>query len=395
MNSVEGYGILISTMSVKSGAAAQNVYSRDDVYSGNWWDSDNPWHYTDGSNQQRPDNNGATRNDVFIGHNNDTTMVVNGAFFQLQSLTLQSSATSGRVFNSDGSSGTGISLSNGLYIESGSGSHTFNNQFGIDGTTVTFSDNGGTATFTNNIFLNSNTAAFSGSSNITVSGLLQGTGGSVAKSGVGTVALTRASGNTYTGGTTVSGGTLSVMNTSGSATGTGAVTVTNAGTLSGTGLINAGANSITVNGVLSPGAAAAAGNPGSITIQSTAGIGALTLGSASTLRFDLGTSKDLVALNASGLTLGGGTLALTLGSGFSYATTYALFTGVSSKTGNFGTVTGYDTSMYSATFTYTGTEYDISFTPVPEPSTWAAGILSVAAIGFSQRRRFASLLKLG
>jgi autotransporter-associated beta strand protein len=62
-----------------------------------------------------------------------------------------------------------------------------------------------------------------------------GSGGSLAKTGTGTLTLSGAS--TYTGGTTVSQGTLVVTNTSGSATGTGSLLVS-AGTLGGSGTIS-------------------------------------------------------------------------------------------------------------------------------------------------------------
>lgn len=74
-----------------------------------------------------------------------------------------------------------------------------------------------------------------------------------ASTGVGTVAFTRAAGNTYTGNTTVAAGTLLVSNTSGSATGTGTVNVASGATLGGTGIIS-GATSIA--GTLAPGASA-------------------------------------------------------------------------------------------------------------------------------------------
>ncbi|MGH8092073.1 MAG: autotransporter-associated beta strand repeat-containing protein [Chthoniobacterales bacterium] len=68
-----------------------------------------------------------------------------------------------------------------------------------------------------------------------------GTTGSLAKTGVGT--LTLGTPSTYTGGTTVSAGTLVVSNKSGSATGTGAVNVSG-GTLGGKGIIS---GAVTVN----------------------------------------------------------------------------------------------------------------------------------------------------
>jgi autotransporter-associated beta strand protein len=69
-------------------------------------------------------------------------------------------------------------------------------------------------------------------------------GGSLVKTGAGTLTLAGAS--TYTGGTTVSQGTLVVINTSGSGTGSGAVAV-NAGTLGGSGII-AGAVTVGTGG---------------------------------------------------------------------------------------------------------------------------------------------------
>jgi hypothetical protein len=194
----------------------------------------------------------------------------------------------------------------------------------------------------------------------------------------------------------VSNGTLSITNTTGSATGSGAVTVNSSGTLAGTGFINAGSNTITINGTLSPGVNGA----GTIHLASSnAGPGALTLISTSTLAFDITntTTKDLIALTSTKLTLGSGTLALNLPNtgptGIDYTATYAIFTGVSSLTGSFGSVTGYDTTDNVAQFALNGTEYDLTFKPVPEPGTWCAAALALGVIGYSQRRRFTRLLK--
>ena len=212
----------------------------------------------------------------------------------------------------------------------------------------------------------------------------------ITKSGAGTLTLTQ--GSTYNGTTTVNAGTLLVTNPSGgSATGDGPVLVGNSGTLAGTGYIDSGSNAILIDGTLSPGALPAAGNPGTINLASTAGPGALTLSSTSTLRFDITSTsvKDLVALTATALFLDGGTLALNLGGSFDYTQQYTIFTGVSGLTGSgFGSVTGYDSVNYAPVFTMNGGDYDLSFAPIPEPGTWLGAALALGAIAFTQRRRF-------
>ncbi len=201
------------------------------------------------------------------------------------------------------------------------------------------------------------------------------------KSGSATLTLT-GSGN-YDGGTTVKAGTLLVTNTSGSATGTGAVVVNSGGTLGGSGYINAESNNVSVSngGILSPGMGR--GSPATLHIQA----GALTLSSTSTVQFDLGTGKDLIALSGTTVLNLNGALALNTTSGFSYNQSYTLFSGVTALNGSFGTVTGYDSTMYAPTFTLNGSNYDLSFSSVPEPSTWTAGALALAALIFARRLR--------
>lgn len=194
-----------------SGAVAkaqQNIYSRDNVSTGNWWDGASPWWYSSwGNAQQRPDQwpNG-TRNNIFIGHNNNTTMTVNGVFFAVNSLTIESSASSSRTFNA--ADGGGISLTTG-FTNASTGTQTFNVGIGVDAPTVNFaSSSSGSTTFASNLYLNGNTAAFSGSGNFSISGIASGSGG-ISKSGSGSLILSGA--NTFTGTASISAGVMETI----------------------------------------------------------------------------------------------------------------------------------------------------------------------------------------
>ncbi len=195
------------------------------------------------------------------------------------------------------------------------------------------SSGNGTLNFAPSTVVLSSDLALTTHVNVTLPGVAlfdaDGTNGGITKNGAATLTMTGASG--YNNGTVVNAGTLLITNASGSATGTGAVVVNNGGTLGGTGRINAGANTITVHGGLSSGAATAPGNVGTLALQSSAGVGAVTLSSTSTLFFDIisAGSKDLIALGGSALTLGGGGLQFNLGGGFDYTGTYTIFSGVS------------------------------------------------------------------
>lgn len=206
--SVVAVATTIFASSIHSSTAQQSVFSRSDSGTDLWWNdsaSALPWFYqTSGNNQNRPDNGG--RNFVFIGHNNNTTMNVNGTFFGLGSLTLQSGASANRVFNA--SSGGGISLTLGFTNQS-TATQTFNVPIGVDASTVNFvSTSTGNTSFTQDFYLNNNTAAFGGSGNFTISGVASGTNGGITKSGAGT--LTLSGNNTFGGVLTVADGKLTV-----------------------------------------------------------------------------------------------------------------------------------------------------------------------------------------
>jgi autotransporter-associated beta strand protein len=137
---------------------------------------------------------------------------------------------------------------------------------------VQTSGSGSAATFAGNITLNENLEVKSetaplnftgtslalgshflnavGAGAVSISLVISGSSGSIAKQDAGTLALT--GDNTYGGGTTVTGGKVLANNTTGSATGSGAVTVSGTGTLGGTGTA-AGDIAVNSGGKVAPG----------------------------------------------------------------------------------------------------------------------------------------------
>lgn len=157
----------------------------------------------------------------------------------------------------------------------------------------------------------SRTLALAGAGDGSISAGLGANISTLTKNGTGvwTIAGTSA----HTGANTINAGTLNVT---GSFTGTALTTVANSGALAGTGAF-AGAVTVANGGTLSAGDAQTAGSTGTLTVG-----GLLLLNNTSSLRFDLGTSSDLVVANG-GLTLDG---VLSIGKGPGLATsTYKLF----------------------------------------------------------------------
>lgn len=176
-------------------------------------------------------------------------------------------------------------------------SDSFLDVTGITGTDIAV----GSVSGSGNVHLGAKRLTIGGlNASTTLSGVIDGSGGALTKSGTGTLTLTGA--NTYTGSTDVSGGTLHVANASGSATGTGNVGVGAGATLAGTGTIAGNVN------LASAARVAPGGTLGTLTIN-----GSLTWGGAtdtsSMLFYDLSTNSaasDRIAVGGN-FTRGAGT----------------------------------------------------------------------------------------
>lgn len=213
-------------------------------------------------------------------------------------------------------------------------------------------------------------------------GLTSGTSGVVTKAGAGTVTLTNA--NPYLGGTQVNAGTLLVNNVPTSATsgtGAGAVTVNNAGSLLG------GSGSIGGATTINAGAAITGGGDGSVgtlTLRNQVTFTGLSASSLASFVVDLsGATSDRLVITGD----------LNLASLFDQITfqgsagtgNYQIATYSGTLFGVFDTVTNLP-SGYS--LQYNPGEITLAFTPVPEPGTWAAALLVLGAMVYSQRQRF-------
>jgi autotransporter-associated beta strand protein len=244
------------------------------------------------------------------------------------------------------------------------------------GGTITANTVGRTLTFTSNTTATGNgnkSFTLGGSGNINFNGVISNGANatvSLTKSGAGTTTLGAA--NTYSGNTLVSAGTLIV---NGSTSAASAVTVNAGATLGGSGTIN---GATTINGTLSPGPAT------TLTFGST-----LTLGSGSTIALTLGSSSSKIAFTSAANNLlgsGNATLSLTQGTGFDYTATYRIFENTITAGFAFFSITGYDSTAYTANFAQSGSNYELSFDAVPEPSTYALMLAGLIAFVFARRR---------
>lgn len=270
-----------------------------------------------------------------------------------------------------------------VFGATGAGAVTVSGTIGIDSLTVSaagYSFSGGQIDLAQaSTTLEVNHAA-------SISSVIGGANGLV-KTGPATLTLGGA--NDYSGATTVNGGTLLVNGNQSAAA--GAVTVASGATLGGSGQIG---GAVTVDGILSPG-----NSPGVLSMPS------LLLGGSSTTLMEItgltrGGQYD--GLDLTGSLTYGGTLSLNMSQVFGDATTFNLFSGFTSKTGDFSSIVSTGAAYNSLSFTRTGNlwtsgtsgtqwlEFDQTtgtLAVVPEPTGIAMAGVALAMCGWSMWKR--------
>ncbi len=179
-----------------------------------------------------------------------------------------------------------------------------------DACTVTGALTVGAALVLPNAVLTINSTAAS-----TISGQISGGGASagITKSGAGgSLTLSCANGNSYTGSTTVSGGSLLITNTSGSATSTGTVVVNSGGTLAGTGSVS-GSVTVAAGGMLAPSGTSFGTGPLNLATTAAVSLGCGASGDRITITGDLTLDGSATISDAGGF--GPGTYPLATYSG--------------------------------------------------------------------------------
>ena len=200
------------------------------------------------------------------------------------------------------------------------------------------------------------------------------------KTGTGLLELITS--NSYAGNTLIEAGTLRPTNAS--ALGAGSV-ITSGGTLSsGVSSLSLAGNYTMTSGTLNltNAVSLSAINPSTLALASAKNF-TMTGG---TLKLALGNSFSQVTGSGSGtFSILGGTVAFdTTGAGFSYANTYQVASGFNSYSISGLTFSGFDSVNYSAALSNSGL---VSFSAIPEPSTWAAIVGGAALVGAAIHRR--------
>ncbi|MDF3056269.1 MAG: putative autotransporter protein [Rariglobus sp.] len=304
---------------------------------------------------------------------------------------------------------TSNSTYNGLLIESAGSLALVKSGAGALTLTGSHSYAGGTTVSGGTLFVNGGVTTAAAQTGLT-SGVITGSaGGNFTMTGVSTANLVvgqRISGTNIAAGsyiTSINGSTITVSaysttgNTAsdgeafaaynGSGLGTGAVTVSG-GTLGGTGAI-AGATTIQAGGTLATGV----NGVGTLTFNSN-----LTLAGTTLLEIASASSYDIAAVG--GALNYGGTLTLSLLNGFTFSggETYNLLTSTT-HTGSFTSISvagttldagnGYTSTIGGLTYTFTTTDSAgmLSVSAIPEPSTYAAILGSLALAGMVVYRR--------
>ena len=191
----------------------------------------------------------------------------------------------------------------------------------------------------------SNNQSTTVSGSIEDGGVVGGTGGSLVKTGTGTLVLSGM--NSYTGRTTVNTGALSVNGSTASSV----LTIVNAGgTLNGTGTV--GTTQIKRGGTLSPG-----NSIGTITVNGNLGFGG---GATYAVEVSPGAADRA---NVSGTTALAGTLQASFAPGTYYARNYTLLSATGGQTGTFRTFsTAGLPGGFQTTLSYTPTDVMLNLT---------------------------------
>ena len=244
----------------------------------------------------------------------------------------------------------------------------------------------GTSTIDENIVLGGNTLTITGSVNLTISGVISGTGGLTCNMSTISIVLILSGTNTYTGMTYVNEGTTKVNGEVDSTTGDCMIAV--GGSLAGTGIVKCSTDVLT-GGEIHPG-----GSVGTLTVN-----GNVTFMGASKLVVDVtNPTKDLLAIGGN-LVLPVGTALIELEAGYSgnSGSSYQIVTVVGTFDNTGGKIFSAANLPGNWTVTYTAnTDIKLNFTGViPTMSEWGMIImllsLATAAFIFIRKQRTRSI----